>query len=370
MAKNNEGYELRKMSYPFSLKRNLQFLEDNENINNENINDNISYNSSEKNGQFTTEKRNDYINNENTKEDKDFIYNSDLLIPEIMKIYQKAKKFDYNIDLINIDFKDFINNFSFEEDKNKNTISNSSNNISDNNTNNLRNVSESFSHSGPTSNNSIENNNIPGKYIILESGEKQIVKNSNKCNCKNSSCLKFYCECFSSGKCCENCFCCNCKNKPEYDDLRQEKYKNILSRNPKAIYQINSTKKSWTCNCKFSNCKKKYCDCFQNNKSCTSKCRCANCLNRNPNNNNNNFFKKKKIKRIRGLKSMSKNVIYFTPKKRSNKKEKYGKSLNCNQSTAELTENNTNNIKKNIFNNIQKEAKYKKISLKLNMNDL
>ena len=368
MAKNDEGYELRKMSYPYNLKRNLHFLEDDENINNENINDNISYNSSEKNGQFTTEKRNDFINNENSKENKDFIFNSDLLIPEIMKIYQNAKKFDYNIDLINIDFKDFIHNFSFENDENKNTINISSNNISDNSTNRLRYISESFSHSGPTSNNSIENNNIPGKYIILENDKKQTVKNSNKCNCKNSFCLKFYCECFSSGKYCENCCCCNCKNKPEYDDLRKEKYKNILSRNPKAIYQINSTKKSWTCNCKFSNCQKKYCDCFQNNKSCTSKCRCDNCLNRNQ--NNNNFFKKKKIRRIRGLKNISKNVIYLTPKKRSNKKEKYGKSLNYNQSTAELTENNINNIKKNIFNNIRNEAKHKEISLKLNMNDL
>jgi hypothetical protein len=58
MAKNDEGYELRKMSYPYNLKRNLHFLEDDENIN-----DNISDNSSEKNGHFTTEKRNDFINN-------------------------------------------------------------------------------------------------------------------------------------------------------------------------------------------------------------------------------------------------------------------------------------------------------------------
>ena len=175
MAKNDEGYELRKMSYPYNLKRNLHFLEDDENIN-----DNISDNSSEKNGHFTTEKRNDFINTENSKENKDFIFNSDLLIPEIMKIYQNAKKFDYNIDLINIDFKDFIHNFSFENDENKNTINISSNNISDNNANKLRYVSESFSHSGPTSNNSIENNNIPGKFIILENDNKQIVKSSNK----------------------------------------------------------------------------------------------------------------------------------------------------------------------------------------------
>jgi hypothetical protein len=33
------------------------------------------------------------------------------------------------------------------------------------------------------------------------------------------------------------------------------------------------------CNCKNSECKKKYCECFQNKLLCSSKCRCLNCKN-------------------------------------------------------------------------------------------
>ena len=370
ITKNDEGYEFRKISYPENIKRNLKFLEEDDDINNENSNDNISYNSSEKDEEYNN-KKNIFTKKEIIEEKKDWVLGSDVLIPEIMKIYQKAKKFDYNIDLINIDFKDFIHNFSFENDENKNTINIPSNTNLDNNITRQRYISETFSHSCATLNNSIENNNNnSGKYIILENGKKQINKESIKCKCKNSSCLKFYCECFSNGKLCEKCPCYNCKNKTEYEDLRQEKYKSILSRNPKAIYQINSTKKSWTCNCKFSNCQKNYCDCFQNGKTCTSKCRCDNCLNKIPNINHINR-KTKKIKRIRGNKNILKNSIYLTPKKRNNRKERYGKSLNNNQSTAAFTENNNSNIVKlNVFNNITNKTKYKEISLKLNMNDV
>jgi hypothetical protein len=35
------------------------------------------------------------------------------------------------------------------------------------------------------------------------------------------------------------------------------------------------------CNCKHSNCKKKYCECFQYGLECSSKCKCVNCQNGN-----------------------------------------------------------------------------------------
>ena len=367
MTKNDEGYSFRKMSYPY-IKKNLKFLEEDENMNmnNGNLNENISYNSNEKD-----EENNINIKNENFEEKKEIILENQLLIPEIMNIYQKAKKFDYNFELININFKDFIHKFSFENKENKNTTNIINNNL-ENNIEKQKIINESFSYLSPTINNSIENvnnNNYLGKYIILENGKKQINKDSINCNCKNSSCLKFYCECFSNGKYCENCLCCNCKNIPQYENLRQEKYKNILSRNPKAIYQINSTKKSWICNCKNSNCIKNYCDCFQNGKSCTSKCRCVNCLNKIQNNNNNNNGKGKgkgKTRRIRGGKKLLKNNIFLTPKKRSNENQnnEYSKNIKYNQSTAEYTENNNNKI--NNFSN----SKCKAISLKLNMSNV
>ena len=367
MTKNDEGYCTRKMSYPY-IKKNLKFLEDEENmnINNGNLNENINYNSNQKD-----EQNNINTKNENNEEKNEIILENQLLIPEIMNIYQKAKKFDYNFELINLNFKDFIHKFSFENKENNNTENMPSNNIQDNNIEKRKYINESYSYLSPSKNNSIEkvnNGNYLSKYIILENGKKQINKDLIKCNCKNSYCLKFYCECFSNGKYCEKiCSCCNCKNTYQYENVRQEKYKNILSRNPKAIYQINSTKKSWTCTCKNSNCTKNYCDCFQNGKSCTSKCRCVNCLNKIPNNNNynNNNNGKGKIRRIRGGKKLFKNNIFLTPKKRrnNNRNNEYSKNINNNQSTAEFTENNNN--KKNIFN----KSKCKAISLKLNMND-
>ena len=124
-----------------------------------------------------------------------------------------------------------------------------------------------------------------------------------KCTCKNSNCFKLYCECFANGRYCDNCSCVNCKNIIENKELRNQKYDEIISKNPKALQKINSTKRSWTCKCKNSSCLKKYCDCFQNGRSCTSKCKCINCFNKNNNNRNNGGDRKTKVKRIRGIKN-------------------------------------------------------------------
>ena len=126
----------------------------------------------------------------------------------------------------------------------------------------------------------------------------------NKCTCKNSNCFKLYCECFANGKYCDNCSCLNCKNTIENKELRNQKYEDIISKNPKALQKINSTKRSWTCKCKNSNCSKKYCDCLQNGRCCTSKCKCINCYNKNNTiNRNNGNEKKNKVRRIRGIKN-------------------------------------------------------------------
>ena len=332
----------------------------------------MSSNSNEKEEKTILNKKLDFNsetnNNLNNKNKDKIIFESRALINEINKVYKKVKKFDYNLEAINIDFNDFINHFSFDNNENKNILNIPNNAIysfSNDNITQRKSRGESFSNSNSsqTMNNSIENNPIfSGKYIVLENGKKQINKDLIKCNCKNSSCLKFYCECFANGKCCENCPCCNCKNKPEFENLRQEKYKNIIMRNPKAIQQINSTKKSWTCNCKNSNCKKKYCDCFQNGKNCTSKCKCLNCLNKTNNINysyGNNSGEMRKVKRIRGGKKLLKNNKFITPKKRNGKRSN-------NQSTEAFTEYNN---KTDNFNNLSNKLKFKEIRQKLNMNN-
>ena len=309
---------------------------------------------------------------QNNFENDNIILESKSLIPEILKVYQKAKKFDYNFDAINMNFKDFVHNFSLANDENKNieNIPNNTYNINDNdNSNKKKSVNDCYSPFSQALNNSNSNNknkNVNNNYIILENGTNQINRNE-KCNCKNSNCLKLYCECFARGNYCQNCPCCNCQNKIEYESLRKEKYKNIISRNPKAILQINSTKKSWTCNCRNSNCNKKYCDCFHHGKKCTSKCKCINCLNKIIV-MNDGTGKTKRVKRIRGAKKFMNPYLFVTPKKKSNTRR------NNNQSTAEFTENNNNN-KINLFknassinnNNIKNT---KSINIKLNMDDL
>jgi hypothetical protein len=61
------------------------------------------------------------------------------------------------------------------------------------------------------------------------------IKNSSSlrrsCNCKNSKCLKLYCECFSTGEYCKNCNCIGCHNNIEYESVRKEAIAMILERN-------------------------------------------------------------------------------------------------------------------------------------------
>ena len=190
----------------------------------------------------------------------------------------------------------------------------------------------------PLKNNEFSISNI-NSTTNLSSNEKP----TSKCTCKNSSCLKCYCECFANGRFCDNCVCVNCKNTQEFKELRLEKYNLIISRNPKAIQKINSTKRSWTCKCKNSNCQKKYCDCFQNRRFCTSKCRCINCYNKNngPKNNNN----ERKIKRIRGIKKEKMNKL-IRKRSRKNKNKNDNENIPYKNVNKNFEDNKNENEKK------------------------
>ena len=159
-------------------------------------------------------------------------------------------------------------------------------------------------------NQTLRSNKKPLKNTEVPTYVNSSTNNSStttKCTCKNSNCFKLYCECFANGRFCDNCSCVNCQNTLENKELRNQKYDEIIAKNPKALQKINSTKRSWTCKCKNSNCLKKYCDCLQNGRSCTSKCKCINCFNKNVTYNRNNGGERKyKTKRIRGIK---KNII-------------------------------------------------------------
>ena len=102
------------------------------------------------------------------------------------------------------------------------------------------------------------------------------------CNCKNSGCLKRYCECFSRMKYCDsNCQCKSCKNNIKFEKERTEAIKLYLVKSPVSFKKINMDLNNITCNCKKSNCLKNYCECFQFGLKCTYSCGCVDCKNRN-----------------------------------------------------------------------------------------
>ncbi|XP_024634048.1 protein tesmin/TSO1-like CXC 5 [Medicago truncatula] len=123
------------------------------------------------------------------------------------------------------------------------------------------------------------------------------LKKQKRCNCKNSKCLKLYCECYAAGIYCDGCNCQNCHNNLNNEAARKEAIGMTLEKNPNAfrpkiasspqkpevsmeevseIQLIGRHNKG--CHCK-KGCLKKYCECFHANVLCSENCKCIDCKN-------------------------------------------------------------------------------------------
>ena len=100
-----------------------------------------------------------------------------------------------------------------------------------------------------------------------------------RCGCSKTKCLKLYCECFASGKVCgEECECKECRNMEQFKEEREEIIQKTKHKNPGA-FRVDISNNYKICHCTKSNCMKKYCECYQNGRSCNSNCKCKQCKN-------------------------------------------------------------------------------------------
>ena len=106
------------------------------------------------------------------------------------------------------------------------------------------------------------------------------------CNCRNSKCLKLYCECLRRGQACVNCNCLDCENH-EFSKIRSDKIKQLEKKNahifkPETVEPTPGKKTlavSKGCNCRNSRCLKNYCECHQFGMVCSDLCKCLYCSN-------------------------------------------------------------------------------------------
>lgn len=113
-------------------------------------------------------------------------------------------------------------------------------------------------------------------------GTTRFKSSASGCNCKNSGCLKLYCECFAKKVVCKNsCRCRSCRNTEANIQERDAAIKAIIKARPNAFAP------KTVCSCRRSHCRKGYCTCFSAGVKCGPNCSCVGCENTADSDNNN-----------------------------------------------------------------------------------
>lgn len=112
--------------------------------------------------------------------------------------------------------------------------------------------------------------------------DKHFSRDSVRCSCEKTRCLKLYCDCLKAGKECGIfCSCKDCLNKAKYKE-REYALEFLKKRNGGApgSNDNSSNTTAVVCTCQRSQCCKKYCSCYLKGVKCTSACSCINCKNK------------------------------------------------------------------------------------------